>query len=167
MSKDVSKDVDNQNLEERLTIDSKNNEEVNGDEEYQDINTNTEKKSLWDRYFGKMGEGSIRGSIFNLIIMTVGSSALALAQRFSKMTLLVGIIDIALAASASLWAFNLLIITGLKYKIYDYSKLVKEIYGKTLGYVLDITIIIYVFGIITLYQVICNIFSNVSIQINW
>ncbi len=157
--KQVAKDVD-----ENLIEDSKNEEDEEvgekgefsptSDQEFQQ--TGVKNRKCFQRYFGPMGEGSLRGGMFSLIIMTIGSSALTVPQRFEKMTLLVGVLDVIFAGAAAFWTFNLLIIAGLKHNIWDYSKLVEKLYGRTLGFILDITVIIYVFGVITLYQVICK-----------
>jgi len=140
-------EVQNENFIQEISQSNDDNENSSGD-------STRKQKTCCERYFGPIGEGSLRGGIFNLTIMTIGSSALALPQRFGKMTLLVGVTDVILAGAAALWTFNLLIITGIKHDLYDYSKLVGKLYGRSLGLVLDINIIIYVFGVITLYQVI-------------
>lgn len=115
------------------------------------------KKPLKERLFGKIDAGSVRGSIFNLAILSLGSGCLALPQKFGQMSILVTVIDIILAGFAAYWTLNLMIMASAKHKIYNYSKLVEATYGKCLSLFLDITMLIYIFGIMILYQVIGKI----------
>jgi hypothetical protein len=112
------------------------------------------KKSMAERMFSKIEAGSIRGSIFNMAIMSLGSGCLNLPQKFAKMSLLMGCIDIVAAGLSAYTTLTLMAISSRKTKIYNYSRLVKEVYGKWMALFLDITMMIYVFGVMILYQVI-------------
>jgi amino acid permease len=59
-----------------------------------------------------------------------------------------------LAGAAAYFTLNIMIIASNKEKIFNYSKLVEKLFGKGMSYFLDITMIIYIFGVIILYQVI-------------
>lgn len=115
---------------------------------------NIENRSIYQRIFGRVDPGSIRGSIFNLAILSLGSGCLALPQKFGQMSIIVSLIDILLAGIAAYWTLNLMIIASEKYKIYNYSELVYHTYGRGLSLVLDITMLVYIFGVMILYQVI-------------
>lgn len=115
------------------------------------------RKSLKERLFSRIDAGSIRGSIFSMTILSLGSACLALPQKFEEMSALVGIIDIILAGMACYWTLNLLIIASHKVKIYEYSALIKKVFNRPMAMFLDITVLIYIFGIMILYQVISNI----------
>jgi amino acid permease len=114
-------------------------------------------RPLYDRLFSKIEPGSVRGSIFTLSIMCLGSGLLALPKKVKYMSISVAFIDIVLAGCAAYWTLTLMIITSNKYDIYEYSKLAQKLYGKWLAILIDITMLIYVFGIMILYQVLSNI----------
>jgi amino acid permease len=111
-------------------------------------------KSLRQRLFGRIDPGSIRGSIFNLAILSLGSGCLALPKKFGQMSIVVALIDIFLAGLAAYWTLSIMIISSEKHQIYNYSKLVKTLYGRWLSLLLDFTMLIYIFGVMILYQVI-------------
>jgi hypothetical protein len=136
----------------------KHNQMISGSTENQETDLKEyqiqEKRSVYQRMFGKIGPGSIRGSIFNMAILSLGSGCLNLPQKFGRMSVLMGLIDVLFAGLAAYLTLNLMIISSHKSKIYDYSRLVRNLYGRWLSWVLDITMLIYIFGIMILYQVI-------------
>jgi sodium-coupled neutral amino acid transporter 11 len=125
-----------------------NNNDINGQD------TSNSSKSLRQRLFGRIDPGSIRGSIFNLAILSLGSGCLALPKKFGQMSIAVALIDIILAGIAAYWTLSIMIISSEKHQIYNYSKLVKTLYGRWLSLLLDFTMLIYIFGVMILYQVI-------------
>lgn len=131
---------------------SENPPNVQGNENtYSNSNS---RRSLKERLFGKLDAGSVRGSIFNLAILSLGSGCLALPKKFGQMSVLVSIIDIIVAGFAAYWTLNIMIIASEKFKIYNYSQLVRTVYGKGLSILLDFTMLIYIFGVMILYQLI-------------
>ena len=82
-----------------------------------DIQSTSDGRTLYQRIFGKVDPGSIRGSIFNLAILSLGSGLLALPQKFGQMSILVSIIDIMLAGIAAYWTLNIMILASDKHKI--------------------------------------------------
>ncbi len=128
---------------------------------YEDISDNensSKTKTFYERAFSPIIPGSIRAGIFTMSILSLGSGCLALPKKFANMSILVGIVDIILAGLSAYLTLKLLSISATKHKIYDYSKLIKKIVGKNWGNLLDISILIYTFGIIVLYNVISRIF---------
>ena len=113
-------------------------------------------KPLYERLFSKIEPGSVRGSIFTLSIMCLGSGLLALPKKIKYMSISLAVVDILLAGIAAYWTLTLMIITAKKYQIYEYSKLAQKLYGRWLSVFIDITLLIYVFGIMILYQVLSN-----------
>lgn len=143
------KHVDQESAESSMRITQTN---------FEENNLQNNKKSLIQRMFSPIEAGSVRGSIFNMSILSLGSACLSLPLRFTRMSLIVGLMDIALAGIAAYWTLNLMILASHKVKVYDYSLVVKEIFkNKCISMFLDITILIYIFGIMILYQVICNL----------
>jgi hypothetical protein len=111
-------------------------------------------RSIKTRLFGKIDSGSLRGSIFNLSIFSLGSGCLAIPQIFNGMSILGVVINVVLAGFAAYWTLNLMIISAKKNKVYNYSQLVKTVCGKGLATFLDITMLLYIFGYMVIYQVI-------------
>jgi amino acid permease len=114
----------------------------------------SEKRTLSQRLFGPIDPGSIRGSIFNLAILSLGSGCLAMPQTFAQMSIFAAIVDIILAGMAAYWTLSIMIMASEKFEIYNYSQLVNKLFGKGLSLFLDITTLIYIFGVMILYQVI-------------
>jgi predicted lipid-binding transport protein (Tim44 family) len=118
---------------------------------------NQERKSLLGRMFSKMEAGSLRGSIFAMSSLALGTGCLALPKRFEQMSLISAVTMILIGSFAAYWSLTIMIQAALKAKMYDYSRLVKETLGPKFANGLDITILIYIFGILISYQVISKI----------
>ena len=112
------------------------------------------KRTWFQRTFGKMRPDSLRGALFNLCILSLGSGCLAVPQKFGYMSLIISPFAIIIAGSINLWALFLISSLYSKFKIKRYDLLVEHLYGKSLGIVLGIAMIINQFGILILYQVI-------------
>jgi hypothetical protein len=160
----------NNSLGKEIQDDSKTTNQSNIFEEINYVDNNTKdndqntnllindpKRSFTNRLFGKIGPGSIRGSIFNLTILSLGSGCLSLPKAMSEMSLILGIISILLTAMATYWTLNLLSLVSEEHQIFNYSILVRKLFGKTMGIVLDLSIFIYIIGILILYQVVSKI----------
>lgn len=112
------------------------------------------RKSLMIRIFSKMEEGSLRGSIFAISSLALGTGCLTLPLIFSEMSVLGALVMLVLGAMASYWSLVIMIEASRKTNTMDYSRLVKQSLGPKLALILDITILIYIFGILISYQVI-------------
>lgn len=133
---------------------------VKYDDDKEEILDSNIDRSLYDRLFSKVESGSVRGSIFTLSIMCLGSGLLALPKKFKYMSISVAIVDVILAGCAAYWTLTLMILTAKKYKIYEYSKLCEKLYGRWLSLFADLTLLVYVLGILILYQVLSkNVFK--------
>ena len=120
----------------------------------EDIPKNNKDRPLYHRMFGKMDPGSLRGSIFNLCILSLGTGLLAIPQKFGYMGLLLSPIIIILCGFANRWSLFILIDASIKYKIQNYENIVKKLFGKQFSIFLSILMCINQFGAIILYQVI-------------
>lgn len=112
------------------------------------------KRNCFQRTFSKLTPGSLRGSVLNLSILSLGTGCLALPQKVGQMSLVVSPFAIIIAGLANVWTLLLLSKMASQYNIKNYSGLVKKLCGKRLSYFLDLIIIENVLGIIILYQVI-------------
>jgi amino acid permease len=153
----VSNNIFTMNLksdEEVQTYFGKNEDLLENEEKHLIESGEVEKRSLSQRLFGPIDPGSIRGSIFNLAILSLGSGCLAMPQTFAQMSIVVAVVDIILAGMAAYWTLSIMIMASEKFKIYNYSQLVNKLFGKGMSLFLDFTMLIYIFGVLILYQVI-------------
>jgi hypothetical protein len=110
------------------------------------------KRTLYQRFFSKMEAGSLRGSVFAMSSLALGTGCLALPQKFEQMSFVVALLIILIGAIPAYWSLTLMIKASEKTKTYDYSRLVKENIGRWPALLLDITILIYILGILISYQ---------------
>ncbi len=131
---------------------TKDQELIGGDNDIQG------RPSLFHRMFSNMEAGSLRGSIFAMSSLALGTGCLALPQKFEQMSLLVSLSMILISSAAAYWSLLLMIKASNAVQAYDYSKLVKQVFGNKISLTLDIIILVYIFGIIISYQCISKIF---------
>ena len=112
------------------------------------------RRSFLSRTFGPMGPGSIRGSIFAMASLAMGTGCLTLPIRFTQIGLLGGIVFLIIAGIAGYWSLTLMIYAAKEAHCEDYSRLVKKVLGKCSGIVLDFIMVLYIFGVLISYQVI-------------
>ena len=113
-----------------------------------------QRRSFMNKLFGPMEAGSIRGSIFNMVILSLGSGCLSLPKYVGKTSLSLSIVMILIIGLLVWRALNLVSKACYKKQIFIYSNLVRELYGKRLSLVYDSAVILYSFGVLILYQVI-------------
>ena len=113
---------------------------------------NTKKGGFFERYFGDI-EG-IGGPIFSLSAMTIGTGCFALPNRCAQLGLFNEVILLLFGAYCAYWALNAMIHASRNSSHKDYSPLVKESLGKIPGLILDIFILIFIFGVIISFQVV-------------
>ena len=111
---------------------------------------------MCDRYFSKMDPGSLRSSIFSLTILCIGVGCLALPKVFSQQSIGLSITMILLGSFATYWTLDIIIIAGRKKDIGTYTGVIQYYCGKSWGLLFDITIIIYIMGIMIVYQITGN-----------
>ena len=119
-------------------------------------NENEEKdqRSWCKRTFGKMRPGSLRGSIFNLCILSLGTGLLAIPQKIGYMSMVLSPIIIILSGLANLWSLIILVNMCIKFRVNNYEELVNRLLGNTISILLGIIMCLNQIGIIILYQVI-------------
>ena len=113
-----------------------------------------EERSWCKRTFGKMNPGSLRGSIFNLCILSLGTGLLAIPQKIGYMSIVFSPIIIILSGLANYWSLNILVNMSIILKLKNYESIVKQLLGKKLSLFLGIIMSVNQSGIIILYQVI-------------
>ena len=118
------------------------------------------QRSLFLKIFGPMEAGSIRGSIFNMVILSLGTGMFALPKYMSNTSLLFSCLLIIGICILVWWSLLLLSKACEKQKIYNYSKLIRILYGKTLSIIYDSIVILYSFGVLILFNII--IYANLG-----
>ncbi len=99
------------------------------------------RKSLMQRFFSPMEEGSLRASIFAMSSLALGTGCLALPQKFGQMSFVGALCTILFAGLSAYWSLKIMIITSRKLKIEEYSKCVSFSFGKKASNFLDIVTI--------------------------
>ena len=129
---------------------------LNKNKSYDSKSTDGETRSMINKIFGPMEAGSIRGSIFNMLILTLGSGLLSLPGYVDHVSILMTSILIIIIALLVWWSLLLLSKACEKNGTYNYSHLIKKLYGKKMSNIYDTIVIIYSFGVLILYQVIIH-----------
>ena len=149
--------LNNNLLENNNNDNEENNQEIIDNEEENKSLIEPEKRSTFNKIFGKMEAGSIRGSIFNMLILTLGSGLLSLPTYIGKVSMILSTVLIILISILIWWSLLLLSKACEKSGTYNYSYLLKKLYGKHLSIIYDIIVIIYSFGILIYFMYIIMI----------
>jgi len=120
------------------------------EEEVEEIDNRT----CFQKTFGKMGPGSMRGCIFNLCILSLGTGSLALPQKIGYMSLLASPIVIFVSGAINYWTLTILGDVARKYKLRKYEDVVSKLFSQNLRIFLGIVMVLNQSGMIILYQVI-------------
>ena len=149
----INSDTNNKNLEKKEETAKEEQNEIETLEREKSLVLD-DKRSLFNKIFGPLEAGSIRGSIFNMVILSLGTGMLALPKYVGNTSILFACIFIIVIAILVWWSLLLLSKACEKNQIYNYSKLLKQLYGKPISIIYDIIVILYSFGVLILYNVI-------------
>ena len=142
----TSKDSTN----EMISLKDNNKESNHLDEELEEIDNRT----CFQKTCGKMGPGSMRGCIFNLCILSLGTGALALPQKIGYMSMIASPIVIFISGAINYWTLTIMSDVGRKYKLRKYEDIVSKLFSQNLSNFLSIVMVFNQSGMIILYQVI-------------
>ena len=120
------------------------------EDEIEEIDTRT----CFQKTFGKMGPGSMRGCIFNLCILSLGTGCLALPQKVGYMSMAATPIVIFVSGAINYWTLTILGDVARKHKLRKYEDAVTKLFNEKLSHFLGIVMILNQSGMIILYQVI-------------
>jgi len=134
------------------TLNSENASKANNtlDEEVEEIDNRT----CFQKTFGKMGPGSMRGCIFNLCILSLGTGCLALPQKVGYMSMAATPIVIFVSGAINYWTLTILGDVARKYKLRKYEDVVSKLFSQQLRIFLSIVMVLNQSGMVILYQVI-------------
>ena len=150
----VSKDSVSENISLKNNnhkVENTNNKiETSSEEEVEEVDNRT----CFQKTFGKMGPGSMRGCIFNLCILSLGTGSLALPQKIGFMSMIASPIVIFVSGAINYWTLTILGDVAKKYKLRKYEDVVSQLFSQELRYFLSIVMVLNQSGMIILYQVI-------------
>ena len=138
-------DEQNIKLENR---DTKDSVQIHEAPNIEDLDENYEEKCY------SMKEGSILGGVFALSSLALGTGAFSIPIRCTQLGLFWYIIFIFLGSSAAYWTLSGLIRSSRVVNGVDYSPTVRGIIGNCAGVLIDVIIVIYLFGVFVQYMVI-------------
>ena len=145
----------NKNKEEQIERNNVEDNKQNEDESQRKISLVLEdKRTLFLKIFGPMEAGSIRGSIFNMVILSLGTGMFALPRYMSNTSLFFSCLLIIGICLLVWWSLILLSKACEKQKIFNYSKLIGVLYGKVFSIIYDTIVILYSFGVLILFNII-------------
>ena len=138
-------------LKNNNPIENTNNKaSTSSSEEVEEIDNRT----CVQRTCGKMSPGSMRGCIFNLCILSLGTGSLALPQKMGYMSLVAAPIVIFISGAINYWTLTILGDVGRKYKLRKYEDVVSKLFSQKLSSFLGVVMVLNQSGMIILYQVI-------------
>jgi amino acid permease len=115
-------------------------------------------RKFFSRAFGKLQKGSVRGSIFSLCASAVGSGVLSLPYVLALNGWVLGTFFILVGAIAATWSCMILADCGIKSGNTSFHKLAYFCGGRKLQLILQINILVYMFGSCISYQIISKYF---------
>ena len=104
------------------------------------------RRPFSERTFGKMEQGSIRGSIFALCAVAIGAGVLSLPYVLRINGLILGTALIIVGAISGYYSMQMILIRSLDTGAKNFSELAKLAGGKALTILLQISILSFMFG---------------------
>lgn len=155
---------ENSDKEDTLVIQSKVVEPLIDDIEEEDPEEIqlSKDRNWFRRAFSNLGPGSMRASIFNLSILSIGIGCLTLPQKFGYLSIIFCAFAIIIAGIATYWTLTLLLDSGRKLEISNYALLVNKTCGLKWSKFLDCVVILNLAGIVTLYHIIGKLLNYIN-----
>mmetsp|Transcript_21978 Transcript_21978/g.40116 ORF Transcript_21978/g.40116 Transcript_21978/m.40116 type:complete len:369 (+) Transcript_21978:283-1389(+) len=111
-------------------------------------------KSVFVRTFGALKTGSLRGSIFTLILTALGPEQLLGAALLKINGLFLGLFGIFFGCFVAQYTLQIIAKAADEYRLYDYQALVEMLTSHKAALLLEISIILYEIGVLIGLQVI-------------
>jgi hypothetical protein len=106
--------------------------------------------------FSKLRKGGVRSCVFNMCCTAIGVGTMSIPYAFAQCSLLPGIVIVAVSAFLSWWSLGMLVQASASMKSLNYMEICQKSIGNWLGYVLELFVVLCLFGMITLFQIMCN-----------
>ena len=143
--------ISHENEEENKTFEFNESSQENNDSNL----VENKKRTLFHKIFGPMEAGSI-----SMTILSLGTGMLSLPTYIQDTSLILSCALIIIICIIVWWSLLLLSKACEKTNLFNYSRLIRKLYGKVLGEIYDGIVILYSFGILILFNVI--IFANIT-----
>ncbi len=104
------------------------------------------KRTLFMRYFSPIKQGSVRSSIMAISAVCLGMGTLAIPKVLSQISFVLGLTLIFVGGAVGYWSLNILALASEKIGSNSYSEAVRQTFGTCASIILDLTIILYIFG---------------------
>ena len=128
------------------------------------MSPSAERRTYLDRTFGKLGKGSIRGSIFALCGAAIGSGVLTLSYVLRLSGLVLGTMLIIIGAFASYWSLCLIAKYAIKTNTKNYSQLAHKAGGNCCQRFLQFTVLLSIFGACISFTIVAGrLIANVAL----
>lgn len=127
-------------------------------------------KSWSARTFGKMNQGSLRGSIFTLVSTAMGAGYMAIPKVLEYTGLFFGLFLILISALIMYKSLQTLSRAAFRYNAFHYASIVEKMFGKNMGNLLELAVICNAIGLIIGYNIIVSTLVPsilTSWNVNW
>lgn len=114
------------------------------------------RRTFSQRAFSKLGRGSLRGSIFSLCAAAIGGGILSLPYVLRICGYVQGILILALGAFSAYWSMHIIVDLAITHSLPNYSEIAYKAGGHQLCKLLEIFIILLMFGSCVSFQIICT-----------
>jgi amino acid permease len=111
------------------------------------------QRTCWNRFFGPIRAGSLRGSTMAMASITFGGGCLTFPYAVEQTGPAMALIVFAFVAFCSYYTLKILTQAGLRTKIMDYNQLLESVAGKKAVTFSDINNIILCIGVIMSYMI--------------
>ena len=112
------------------------------------------RRNFFNRAFGKLEKGGVRNSTFLLCNAAIGGGVLSLPYMFVLSGYFVGYVLLLVSAVAGVWSNLMLAEVAIRHKKTNYDQVVQAAGGKPLQRLLQVMLLIDLFGACTGYQII-------------
>lgn len=119
----------------------------------QEIEHYEKERNFLNRYFSKLEPGSLRSSIISTSILSIGIGVLALPKTFDKVSIVGMVVLLLMSIPLNYYTCDIAINAGRRQKLYVYSHIIQEFCGKRWSVFFDVVNIIYVMGVMIVYQI--------------
>ena len=143
----VPKEKENQNIIPD-SRDTKDSIQIHNAPDISDMEEDYQEKCY------SMQEGSILGGVFALSSLALGTGAFSIPIRCTQLGLVWYLVFIFAASAAAYWTLTGLIRSSRTVHGVDYSPTVRAIVGNCAAVLIDVIIVIYLFGVFVQYMVI-------------
>jgi hypothetical protein len=105
-----------------------------------------QRRTFMARTFGRMEQGSIRGSIFALCAVAIGAGVLSLPYVLKMSGWVLGTILIIIGAVSGYYSMYMILVRSIETNCKNFSELAMKAGGKGLTVLLQISILSFMFG---------------------